>query len=510
MKMKSALSIDQKLKILESLKENTSVKEICARYNVHKSTITRIKKDQEKIREFAKKTVIPTTKVKRIASVSIQETEKALYMWFLSERIKHNLVTDKILQLKALEFHNELNPSKKFEASHGWVQKFKKRHSIRLLKVCGEKLSCNDNAVPLFVERFIKLLHDKDLLPDQIYNADESGLVYKFLNNTTLVSSNERYAPGRKASKERITIMPCTNANGQHKLPLMIVGKSKKPRSFKNVILPELHYRASKNAWQTRELFKEWFYDVFIPQVKKYLIGKNLPPKAVLLLDNATAHCDEVQLISDDGNISVFFFPPNTTAILQPLDQHVIKTLKQVYRKKLLFDLISKTGDNLNDKLNEINLKDVVFLITEAWNEVSETVISRGFQQLFTPNISETISSNFKSPSSYQNEKNEIFLTKLYRIVVPTTNLKDEDIIEWASGVGEISGTLITEDDIIEEIQNNKTDEYEDNAETNINEVVNCLNITIDYAESNFSIEEILFLRKLREKVIASTIEKIG
>ena len=79
------------------------------------------------------------------------------------------------------------------------------------------------------------MVREQNLVTDQIYNADESGLIYKFLSNVTLVSSNEKHAPGRKNSKERITIMACTNANENHKLPLMLIGKSNNPRCFKNV-----------------------------------------------------------------------------------------------------------------------------------------------------------------------------------------------------------------------------------------------------------------------------------
>ena len=60
-----------------------------------------------------------------------------------------------------------------------------------------------------------------------LYNADETGLIYKNLNSKTLVSNLEKSAPGRKTSKERITLMGCINATGQHKLPLMIIGNLK-------------------------------------------------------------------------------------------------------------------------------------------------------------------------------------------------------------------------------------------------------------------------------------------
>lgn len=505
-KMKVRLSFHDKLEIIESINSNIPTNVICTKYNIHKCTVTRIKKDRERILEFTEQANIPNTKIKRLTNVSVPETEKALYIWFLNERAMQNPVSDNMLQLKGLEFHKELNSNIPFEASAGWIQKFKKRHGIRLLKVCGEKLSCNDSAVPLFIDSFINLLQDQDVVPDQIYNADETGLVYKFLNNTTLVSCNEKCAAGRKKSIERITIMPCTNATGSHKLPLMIIGKSKNPRCFKNVTFPKLHYRSSRNAWQTQALFKEWFFDIFIPEVCTFLSSKNLPKKAILLLDNATAHFYEDTLRSEDGNIRVHFLPPNTTALLQPLDQHVIKTMKQIYRKKLLLDLISKPGTDLNEKLNTFNLKEVLFLISEAWNEVKETVITSAFQQILPKQGTQNVLVNVTDLDDGLFVNNNVSLPNLYKQVVSDTYLTDDGIMDWASGKNEISTNLITDEDILDDIRQSTDKEEKLHSETDIKDVIKGLNVSIDYAERHLNIEDILMLRKIREKIILNSI----
>lgn len=81
-------------------------------------------------------------------------------------------------------------------------------------------------------------MKEKNLTSHQVYNADESGLFWKVLPNKTLAHSGEKSAPGRKVSKERITFMPCSNASGSYKLKLLVLGKSMKPRAFKNVHIP--------------------------------------------------------------------------------------------------------------------------------------------------------------------------------------------------------------------------------------------------------------------------------
>ena len=47
--------------------------------------------------------------------------------------------------------------------------------------------------------------------------------------NQELTSRKESKAPGYKVSKERVTILACANATGEHKLRLTIVGKAKDP-----------------------------------------------------------------------------------------------------------------------------------------------------------------------------------------------------------------------------------------------------------------------------------------
>jgi hypothetical protein len=51
----------------------------------------------------------------------------------------------------------------------------------------------------------------------------------------TLASKKEAAAPGYKKSKEQVTILACSNATGNHKLRLTLIGKSKKPRAFKKL-----------------------------------------------------------------------------------------------------------------------------------------------------------------------------------------------------------------------------------------------------------------------------------
>jgi hypothetical protein len=43
----------------------------------------------------------------------------------------------------------------------------------------------------------------------------------------------ETFVPACKSSKEHLTVMCCGNASGNHKIKLEVIGKAKKPWSFK-------------------------------------------------------------------------------------------------------------------------------------------------------------------------------------------------------------------------------------------------------------------------------------
>ena len=65
----------------------------------------------------------------------------------------------------------------------------------------------------------------------------------------------------------------------------------------------------------------------FVPAVKRHQCLQNIrSPKALLLIDNCSAHPDE--LSSRDGSVKCMFLPPNTTSLIQPMDQGVLQAVK--------------------------------------------------------------------------------------------------------------------------------------------------------------------------------------
>lgn len=125
-------------------------------------------------------------------------------------------------------------------------------------------------------------------------------------------------------------------------------------------------------------LFKEWFINEFVSKVKTHLTKLKLPTEATLLLENAPTHPANLQCEGESG-IKLLHLPPNVTSLQQPMDQGVIKWSKTKYCQKLLSDILEKLDADksldLIKRLKIINMKYVIYMVAEAYDEILPTTL---------------------------------------------------------------------------------------------------------------------------------------
>ena len=126
-----------------------------------------------------------------------------------------------------------------------------------------------------------------------------------------MAGPNELKVEGSKIDKERVTLMACANASGNHKLDLVFIHKYASPSALKHIEkskLPVIYYNQSK-SWMTADLFENWFDNHFVLGVREYLKLTGLEDKAILTLDNAPSHTKFLTSKNGgDSNIHCIFF----------------------------------------------------------------------------------------------------------------------------------------------------------------------------------------------------------
>ncbi|XP_055634227.1 tigger transposable element-derived protein 1-like [Toxorhynchites rutilus septentrionalis] len=217
-----------------------------------------------------------------------------------------------------------------FSASKGWFYRFIRKHSIRNVQIKGESASADLKAAKSYPAEFKQLIEDGKYHPDQVFNADETGVFWKKMPSRTYVAKAEKSASGFKVAKDRITLLFCSNASGDRMLKPLLLHKSLRPRSMKCLNFNDLpvHWMSNAKAWVTQEIFRRWLEECFVPEGKPYLAKKGLEFRVLLVIDNAPGH-----LRVEHPNVQIVFLPPNTTSLIQPLDQGIIATFKRHYIK---------------------------------------------------------------------------------------------------------------------------------------------------------------------------------
>lgn len=283
------LTAEKKLEIIKRRKRGETITLLANEYGVGQQTVRDLVKQQPKLEKFVSmcETTAGPSQRKTMKGAKSEQLENVMVKWFFQQRALGEPMSGPYVLAKAQYFAEKLQINEGITLSTGWLRRFKERHGIRELQIQGEQLSADEVGATIFCDTLSNVIKEKGLVPAQIYNADETGLYWRAMPTRTLASANEKTAPGYKISKDRITVLCCSNATGEDKLKLAVVGKSKSPRALKDIKNLPVDYYNHRSAWMTRDIFEMWFKDKYVPHVKKYMDGKGLPQKALLLLDNA-------------------------------------------------------------------------------------------------------------------------------------------------------------------------------------------------------------------------------
>lgn len=374
------LTVDQRLNLIRHSQTTPkpTLKQLSEQFGIGLSTVSDIlSKKNDYIAQLAQ---APSCSRQRLVKKSeFGLLNDALYEWFGKARSKGIPISGPLLQEKAVQLAQTAQIAN-FSASNGWLEKWKLSFNIKSFRFSGEKGDADVDAADEFKRSFPLLV--AEYTKENIFNADEFGLLYRCLPDRTLAVAGSRCVGG-KQQKDRVTVFIAASSTGE-KLKPIVIGKAQRPRALKNAnlaTLPVIWY-GNSTAWMTSDIFTE-----VINQIDGQM--RNANRKILLFVDNCSSHC----YVPDLTNVTVTYLPANTTSLIQPLDQGVISVVKTYYRKAALRHLLSQIEqfESATQASKSINIRDAISWLSLAWNSLEARTISGCFARagFLTPEIAQ-------------------------------------------------------------------------------------------------------------------------
>lgn len=120
--------------------------------------------------------------------------------------------------------HNDLN------SNSGWLQQLKDRHIIKWKQIVSKAASVDDGVLQSWLRKHMTHIFSTHADKD-IYNANETEFIFQLLPARTLAVMADICVGGRN-SKNRITLLLCSNMDRTEKRDLFVIEKSQKPQCF--------------------------------------------------------------------------------------------------------------------------------------------------------------------------------------------------------------------------------------------------------------------------------------
>ncbi|CAG8680966.1 14297_t:CDS:1 [Gigaspora rosea] len=168
---RKSLTGAQKTEICRLKQKGVSQVRLAEQFGVAEATISGIVREKDKWLILDLNSNNAHTKRQRTGKFSL--LEEALALWISRANAALQTVTGIIIQRKATQLAEGLEVTG-FNASDGWLSKFKKRHHIKEYKRLGEGASAPLEDLSRYRSELQELI--KKYKPEDVYNADETAL----------------------------------------------------------------------------------------------------------------------------------------------------------------------------------------------------------------------------------------------------------------------------------------------------------------------------------------------
>ncbi|KAM6276221.1 uncharacterized protein M6G45_001298 [Spheniscus humboldti] len=364
------LSLADRVKLLQALESSSaSLSSVAKLFGISKSQAGRIGRCREQILADWRTNANPLRKRKREGKGG--EVEDALFAWCQQALARGERLSGPILKAKAEEL--ALSSGRDFEATDGWLCRWKTRHNIVFKRHQGEKADADVGSAQSWVSEVLPALLASYRAQD-IFSAEETGLLYRSYPARAQAPGDLQGLGGKRA-RDRVSVLCCTNHTGTEKRRLLVVGRSRRLRCLpKDPRALPVTYASSANAWVTARIFQEWIlrWDRELCRHRR---------RVVLFVGRSSAHPPGLR--AKLCNIRLVFFPPDTSSVTQPMDVGVIPNLKGHYRALVLAraaqdPALAQVG-RVAEVAGRVTLLDAIYLLHKAWRLVQPATVQSCF-----------------------------------------------------------------------------------------------------------------------------------
>ena len=113
-------------------------------------------------------------------------------------------------------------------------------------------------------------------------------------------------------------------------------------------------------------------------------------------MDNVSSHDESLQTYHPD--IQILFLPPNTTSLLQPMDQSVISTFKAYYMRRVMANMLKAVNTECQNSTfhvkkfwKDFSILDSICLVDQCWNELASLTLNKCWSKILPDVVVQTL-----------------------------------------------------------------------------------------------------------------------
>lgn len=179
-----------------------------------------------------------------------------------------------------------------------------------------------------------KELNDPAILPENVYNMDETGVLLSVLSSLKVLVNKDDLRTYRGAGVKRtlVTAIECISADGRSLFPLIIWPAATHRSTWTTHPTPGWHFACSKTGYTDSAISLYWIQNVFDPLTRSRA-GQR--PRILISDGFGTHESLEVMKFCFENNIIICRLPSHTSHHLQPCDVGIFGPLKTAYREQV-------------------------------------------------------------------------------------------------------------------------------------------------------------------------------